>query len=75
MMTYAPVFAEETFDVWMLRLGAALLKGRRKNIRMLASGRVELVVEYESLGYMLKVLTELDALKAMASFDPDFPGG
>jgi hypothetical protein len=71
MMTYAPAFAEETFDVhaWLVRLGAALQKGERKNIRVLDNGRAELVIEYANLGDMLKVLIELDALKAIAIED------
>jgi hypothetical protein len=55
---------------WLGRLGAALEKGRRKDIRVLDDGSVELVVKYERLGDMLTVLTELDALKAMVSVDP-----
>jgi hypothetical protein len=73
--TYAPAFAEETFDLgaWLVRLGAALQKGQRKNIRVLDDGRAELVIEYANLGDMLKVLIELDALKAIAI--EDFRGG
>jgi hypothetical protein len=52
---------------FMRKLGRALEKGRRKDIRVLDDGSVELVVKYDRLGDMLAVLTDLDTLKAMAS--------
>jgi len=54
---------------FMRKLGEALEKGRRKDVRVLEDGSVELVVKYDRLGDLLTVLTELDALKAMISVD------
>jgi hypothetical protein len=56
---------------FLRKLGAALEKGRRKDVRVLDDGSVELVVKYDRLGDMLAVLTDLDALKAMARVDPE----
>lgn len=56
---------------FLRKLGSALEKGRRKDIRVLDDGSVELVVKYDRLGDMLAVLTELDALKAMVRVDPE----
>jgi hypothetical protein len=71
-MSYAQAVyrPQGTLATWLLRLGTALEKGRRKDIRVLDDGSVELVVKYDCLGDMLAVLVELDALKAMASVDP-----
>jgi hypothetical protein len=73
-MSYHPAVSGLDLDrndvmTWLLRLGAAWGKGRRKDIRVLDDGSVELVVKYERLGDMLTVLTELDALKAMVRED------
>jgi len=54
---------------FLRKLGSALEKGRRKDVRVLDDGSVELVVKYDRLGDLLTVLTELDALKAMISVD------
>jgi hypothetical protein len=74
-MSYQPAVSGLDLDrndvmTWLLRrLGAAWGKGRRKDIRVLDDGSVELVLKYERLGDMLTVLTELDALKAMVRED------
>jgi hypothetical protein len=71
-MSYTPTIDldRNVMMAWLLRLGTALEKGRRNDIRVLDDGSVELVVKYDGLGDMLAVLVELDALKAMASVDP-----
>ena len=72
-MSYTPAIDldRNVMMAWLLRLGTALEKGRRNDIRVLDDGSVELVVKYDRLGDMLAVLVELDALKAMASVDPE----
>lgn len=52
---------------FMWRLGDQLQKGERRGVDVLADGRARIVVEYPTLGDLLTVLEQLDALKAMAS--------
>jgi len=69
--TYAPAWGRELpFGLeWLRRFGAKTLKGERKDVRVLANGRVEVVIEYPSLGDALAVLADYDDLKAMVRED------
>jgi hypothetical protein len=53
---------------FMGKLAASWEKGHRKDIRMLEDGSADLVLNFPGgLGPLVAVLTELDALQAMAS--------
>jgi hypothetical protein len=59
---------ERFMATWVLRLAAALEKGRRKDIRVLDDRSADLVLNFPGgLGPLLALLAELDTLKAMAS--------
>ena len=59
---------ERFMATWVLRLAAAVEKGRRKDICMLDDRSADLVLNFPGgLGPLVAVLTELDVLQAMAS--------
>ena len=55
--------------VWLRQFGAALSKGHRQRVDALPDGRATLTVEYPSLGHLLEVLQQIDALIAMVAED------
>lgn len=65
------IAAVSRVEAWtfMRRVGRALMKATRNDVRILPDGRVRLVVEYPSLGDYGDAAVQLEALRALIQED------
>jgi len=63
---------DEEFAVmmaWLSRLGQALMKGKRRDFKLLKNGRARITIEYPTLADLIVTVQELDAIRAMSCED------